>query len=274
MYHYTTQQGLLGIVRDKEIWASHTQYLNDVREFRHALELVKEELSAKRQAAADEFASKCLVAMQETIDSGMESVNVCVCSFSEQGDSLSQWRAYGGAASGFAIGFSGTSLRKISDDQQGWLAPVVYDEVKQRILVRKLLDDVLEENRKVLDNQEPRPTGGNLGAYLSRYAPILKHKSFQEEREWRIITRPLLCTGDRFGYRPGASMLIPYYRLPLADQKWLGIREIIIGPTPHADQSHNSVGGLLLKNDCRTYGILPDDDFVAIRSSEVPYRSW
>ena len=44
LYHYTTQQGLLGIIRDKEIWASHTQYLNDAREFRHALDLIKEEL--------------------------------------------------------------------------------------------------------------------------------------------------------------------------------------------------------------------------------------
>src|SRR5262249_9648882 len=29
--------------------------------------------------------------------------------------------------------------------------------------------------------------------YLNRYAPILKHKSFEEEREWRIISRPLMC---------------------------------------------------------------------------------
>jgi hypothetical protein len=51
LYHYSTQQGLLGIIRDKEIWASHTQYLNDVREFRHALDLVKEELSALSSAS-------------------------------------------------------------------------------------------------------------------------------------------------------------------------------------------------------------------------------
>jgi len=33
-----------------------------------------------------------------------ETMNVCVCSFSERGDVLSQWRAYSGAA-GFSIGF-------------------------------------------------------------------------------------------------------------------------------------------------------------------------
>jgi hypothetical protein len=38
LYHYTTQTGLLGIITSGEIWASHTQYLNDVREFPHAIE--------------------------------------------------------------------------------------------------------------------------------------------------------------------------------------------------------------------------------------------
>lgn len=36
LYRYTTQRGLLGIISSKEIWATHTQYLNDAREFRHA----------------------------------------------------------------------------------------------------------------------------------------------------------------------------------------------------------------------------------------------
>jgi hypothetical protein len=28
LYHYTTQSGLLGIIWQREIWATHTQYLN------------------------------------------------------------------------------------------------------------------------------------------------------------------------------------------------------------------------------------------------------
>ncbi len=45
LYHYTTQTGLLGMVTSREIWASHMQYLNDVREFLHAIAVTKEELS-------------------------------------------------------------------------------------------------------------------------------------------------------------------------------------------------------------------------------------
>jgi hypothetical protein len=127
--------------------------------------------------------------------------------------------------------------------------------------------------RRPAEEGEASPVGGNLGAYLNRYAPILKHKSFEEEREWRIITKPLMCSGERFDYRAGASMLIPYFRLPLSQQESLGIREIVIGPTPHPAQSSRSVDGLLMKNGIATWGLL-SPDAVTIRCSEVPYRSW
>jgi hypothetical protein len=49
---------------------------------------------------------------------------------------------------------------------------------------------------------ETHPQAGNLVAYLLRYAPILKHKSFSEEEEWRIIPRPRNCSDDRFSAQP------------------------------------------------------------------------
>lgn len=168
--------------------------------------------------------------MRKALSAGIEGVNVCVCSFSEKRDSLSQWRAYGGPASGFAIGFAGAYLRQISEER-GWLVSVVYDENQQRLFIRRLLENVLEENRKrrLNDPEEYVPAYGNLLAYMNRYAPIFKYKSFEEESEWRIITRPIASSSDRFAYRAGASMLIPYFRLSLGDAESLGIQEIIIG---------------------------------------------
>ena len=106
------------------------------------------------------------------------------------------------------------------------------------------------------------PLGGNLRAYLNRYAPILKHKSFEEEREWRIVTRPIMCTRDLFGYRVGTSMVIPYFRMPLGKNP--AIREVVIGPTPHPEQSRHSVTGFLVKHNIDA----------KVRTSEVPYRNW
>jgi hypothetical protein len=157
----------------------------------------------------------------------------------------------------------------------GWLVRVEYNEEQQRSLVRTLLEDVLEENRKRRSNeqQEYVPTSGNLLAYLNRYAPILKHKSFEEEFEWRIITRPRMSTDDRFAYRVGASMLIPYYRLSLGDLESLGIQEIVIGPTPHPKEARASVHGLLIKNGIPVSGDVSPEG-VKLRRSEVPFRNW
>jgi DUF2971 family protein len=272
LYHYTTQGGLLGIINGREIWASHTQYLNDVREFRHAIDVVEEELSNMRLEPPHHDKAELLSAIEERLK-GIESINVCVCSFSADGDVLSQWRAYGGGASGFSIGFSGAFLRAASDQLNFWLVPVLYDENEQRALVRTLLEDVLAENLQKRakptdhDNDEPgQPPGGNFVAYLNRYAPILKHKSFSEEREWRIISRPLFCSHERFGYRAGSSMLVPYFRIPLSsEQRPFSIEEIIVGPTPHPEQSIRSVKGLLTRHDLEE---------TKVRNSEAPYRNW
>ena len=273
LYHYTGQEGLLGIIGKKEIWASHTQYLNDQREFRHAIELVRDELSRMVQRAdtqARPFVEEMNRGMHE--HDGMESVNVCVCSFSEEGDILSQWRAYGDGVAKFSIGFSGALLRQVSDQMNFWLVPGLYREREQRALVRALLEDVLQENMAVVpqgdvENEDMYlPPGGNLIAYLNCYAPILKHKTFSEEREWRIVTRPLMCSNKRFDYRPGRSMLIPYYRIPLAGlDVEFGVKRIVVGPVPHGDRAVQAVKSLMVKHRLKDAEVL---------GSDVPFRNW
>src|SRR5260370_32998682 len=114
LYHYTTQSGLLGIIGSRKIWVTHTQYLNDRREFLHAVDLVRDELSNRLMTASVPSARERLVQMEEALQLSPQSINVCVCSFSEEPDLLSQWRAYGGAA-GFAIGFPGEFLKAITE---------------------------------------------------------------------------------------------------------------------------------------------------------------
>ncbi len=90
LYYYTTQQGLLGIINSREIWATHTQYMNDVREFRHATEFAREQLSRVVSAwsisqSTPSFpgAREYVAAMLRAVSAGIEPKNVCVCSFSQ-----------------------------------------------------------------------------------------------------------------------------------------------------------------------------------------------
>src|SRR5436189_200043 len=65
LYHYTNQAGLLGIIRSRQIWATHTQYLNDTREFLHAVQMMSHELTVSRAAHGDESVRDVLEAMDK-----------------------------------------------------------------------------------------------------------------------------------------------------------------------------------------------------------------
>ncbi|HEY5176637.1 MAG TPA: DUF2971 domain-containing protein [Terriglobales bacterium] len=268
LYHYTGQSGLLGIIRDKQIWATHTQYLNDRREYVHALDLVSKEID-ELLATADHQSRSILQEMKGGL-SGIESINVCVCSFSEDRDSLSQWRAYGAGMSGFAIGFTGDFLGAAIEKKQWYLARCIYDPTDQRALIRSLVEEVFDQNverlRAANTEEEYLPPGGNLRAYLHRYAPILKDRSFHEEQEWRVISRPLFRSSELFDFRQGSSLLIPYYKFPLADEEFpFHVHEVVVGPTLHEQQSKMSVKSFLVRHKL---------EYVPVELSSIPYRNW
>ena len=225
LYHYTTQTGILGIIKDRQIWATHTQYLNDRREFLHAVDLVRGEIQRLLDeqdtgtGEASATRTEALKRMHDAVSLSPEHINVCVCSFSEDSDSLSQWRAYGGS-SGFAIGFSGEVLGAAVEKRNFFLAKCIYDPATQQDIVRALVEEVLDEHVSKSPITQDREmdevfweTGGNLLTYLYVYAPMLKDQSFKEEQEWRIISRPIFA--QQLDYREGRSLIIPYYRLPL-----------------------------------------------------------
>jgi DUF2971 family protein len=270
LYHYTGQRGLLGIVGNRQLWATHSQYLNDRREYKHALDLVGEEIESLL-ATAEPDTQTLLYGMADAI-SGIESMNVCVCSFSEERDSLSQWRAYASGPSGFAIGFPGDYLASVTKKEGWYLARCIYDPVEQRSLIRSLVGEVLEQNienrgttTELLDDSYWL-RGGSLAAYLHRYALILKDSSFQEEKEWRIISRPLMNSREAFDFREGSSLLVPYYKLLLHGGDFaFRVHEVVVGPTPDGERSKRSVQSFLWRQGLK-------DTLVEL--SSVPYRTW
>jgi hypothetical protein len=149
-----------------------------------------------------------------------------------------------------------------------WLLPTgsscLYDRDQQEKLIHALLEE-LDENiaRQTRPDAEQHsfPGGG-----FPAYAPILKDPSFAEEREWRIISRPQKCTGSRFDFREGNSMLIPFYRFPLDGETGpIPIEEIMVGPTPDRERSEQSVKSFLASQGLEE---------VKVSHSAVPYRNW
>lgn len=128
LYHYTTQAGLLGILADKNIRATHLRYLNDTSEGQIVSKALSHEIIDRFDAddflkyldltpATSDEKIKC--SDEEIRNTAISSISwatsqdVFVTSFSEQKDLLSQWRGYA-ASYGYSIGFSKKYLRTVA----------------------------------------------------------------------------------------------------------------------------------------------------------------
>ena len=284
LYHYTDQYGFLGIIKSKEIWLTHTQYLNDKHEFIYAIDLLKDEIAIDKAKSSDQTDQTILEKMLEGLD-GIQSTNVMVCSFSEASDSLSQWRAYANKA-GVAIGFPSDHLTSIAKDNGIHLAKCLYQENDQRDLIKKVIQLVFNKYKDGTYDDHFKDDSyipNQVIPLMLRIAPIIKNPAFSEEKEWRFITiKP--CTSDKFHFRPSQSFVIPYYRQNLlSTEQELPLEKVVIGPTAEPELAQLSIRGALIKERNGKNGKIisnesPDEilsrQIVKVESSKIPFRSW
>lgn len=270
IYHYTSNDGFLGIIQTKTIWASKLHYLNDSTEFAYALGMVKRELNELRRketGAWHEFYDKALKRMHT-----IAHVHIFVACFSEVGDLLSQWRGYCPNSAGYSIAFDDVQLEQSATRQGFRLVRCVYDEAAQRAIVNELITVA----GKLMPDKSPDDAATDLVIRIPKVAPALKHPRFAEEREWRLVTRgPTNITDPQVHFRQRNWTLIPYYALRLCEpSEPLKLSHVFVGPNPHIELAANAAECALrnagVKFPLDRYGNSPFD----IRHSSVPYRGW
>ena len=268
LFHYTTQDGLLGIIGKGELWATASQYLNDTSEFELAQEVARTVLSGRKAKARTKRESSLLEEMEEAVK--FAGALVCVSSFSENGDALGQWRGYSQGATGYAIGFDPLKLREVAAKQNYILVPCIYDERLQFEMMDSIIQENLDRNAVLISTNEfeNEIPGGDFGYHLNRYALVLKNSAFKEEAEWRLISGLGRYTSARMRFRGGKSTIVPYEIVQLADEgESLPVRNVVVGPTPLAVEARNAVRGLLIANR-------RDHKTVNVGNSVIPYRHW
>lgn len=274
LYHYTDQNGLLGIIKNKEIWATKIQYLNDENEYRLANKLAQralEFLLKNKEYSSHEFRIRRFLA---SLDNYQDN-NLCVCSLSEHGDLLSQWRGYARSHGGYSIGFDKDELQKVVEGKGYKLVKCIYNESEQVQAITKVILDSLE---KFIDFDEPNQDDVHVSSDSSKYfcnqlscvSSYIKDSSFKEEAEWRIVA---LVRFQNLEFRPGKSMLIPFTRISLDSSPVNLFSEFIVGHTPHAFLAEKATQAFLLSQfppaENQTYECI-----FRVKKSKIPYRSW
>lgn len=249
LFHYTSQDGLLGIINSDSLWATDINYLNDEKEFINGKLLIEDEIRNSTFNFGSISVGKNSESILDMILKVFKPENLMlqnfVCSFSKNKDQLSQWRAYCPNSIGFSIGFNTKKLLESGKANRGMLLKCCYSEKEQRKIVKNVIEDWIGSGgEKILSKKEPMSENDeltqvtNLFLGLFRIAPITKHSSFHEEEEWRMV----FISGENLNFRTGKSMLIPYMHFTLKQNSF---DSITLSPTPNAELAKKSLEMLL-----------------------------
>ncbi|WP_165368508.1 DUF2971 domain-containing protein [Serinicoccus sediminis] len=196
LYHYTSLDGLEGIITSSSIWASDPRFLNDSSELTYAAGLVDEwvQEAVSSSTSVSEQVKSYLPDLHGLVDMPAMGLHPFIACFCEEGDLLSQWRGYGSSQAPVSIGLSlRPSVSRLRLPNQTTLEKVVYDPNQQRAAVTEVVETWLITLAALLDDGFPRsallpePAREALMRALREQYLCFKHPSFSEEREWRLI---------------------------------------------------------------------------------------
>jgi hypothetical protein len=275
LYHYTTFTGLMGIVHSQVLWASDIRYMNDSAELKHTADLIRMEITQRITDghAKPNLLNQFLEWVTHRITNGHM---LFAASFRSNGNLLSQWRGYSKLGKGVSLGFNPGYILKCARKQSFQIGKCIYNSADQRRLIKQVVDSVevlAQAHHEKKDSPEKNDPQSYYDVFekietdLLRIAAILKHPSFQEEEEWRIVSSALTdYVTSPVLFREGTSMLVPYveFKLLHAKDKPVALEHIFLGPTPNINISMNSLTMFLAKN-----GANPEK---GITYCEIPYR--
>jgi hypothetical protein len=275
LYHYTTGNALVEILKSGELWSTQLNCLNDASELLYTRARLR---IRAEQKLASPLAPEIKSLLEKIVyELGHPLLGIWgwfVACFTEDGDDLSQWRAYGSGEGGYSIEFDSVYLRRMSHQQELVLGKVEYDERKQD----EFFDDLLNQTiRFFLDGirKKRAPTTEEWVSefllcwswHVAMFAPMIKHPKFGGEREWRLLYPFQNEAIPRMRYLQRSSMMtkhVPLRLMMLDGRPRLPLKGIVVGPCRHRQITRISVGDLL-----RTNGYF-DDYYVS--TTRIPYQ--
>ena len=280
IYHYTSSEGLLGILRDKTLWFTDTMGLNDSSEGNYIWEILEECLEGNY----DEKFNTSIKALEKDsyeIDDDMKGTfephSYFICSFSENQDSLQMWNYYTKNINsvGYNICFDRQhlikSVKEWDKNFEVTLCQVIYDKEKQKEWMKSALDLIYKYWKKHKKNYRLELLSC-LQYLFARVRIVFKHPSFANEQEVRLVVE---LAGSQFfdnlttmpkqkevKIRIVNNMFVPYLEVPFKEPSI--IKQITTSPIIKDDTIVDSVYLLLYK-----YGEI---DSCEIKRSEIPLK--
>jgi len=269
LFHYTSVYGLEGIIKNKELWVSHSDFLNDKTERQYTFKLFYKILEERVIEGSLNH-----LYMNSIIDTLRElEYPAYVLSLSKNKDSNLLWSNYS-QNDGYNIKFDFSSFRSdfFIDQKEASIgifkSKVIYDEKIHRQAISELADDYIElfktyagrDKEWLKENQHVNQTATNIQMTFLLFSAFFKDACFKQEEEHRFAVVPTRPENIKYHYRILNGAFIPYIKIELKDSQ---IKGVTIGPKNKMDISEEGLRYFLELN--KLSGI-------DINQSKIPYR--
>lgn len=279
IYHYTSPEGLEGILTSNSLHFTNIYFLNDKSEMIYTHELLKKILPDLQNEINPELLQEInkradYVTCSNYYNEESEVLfreDFYIASFSTDSDNLALWNNYtkNDNKIGYNIAFDVLKLIefvKFFDEEKIFEGSLVcYDPDKQKNLITEQIREAniyyTEENKQ-----------GILKELFENFITdslFFKHPSFAIENEFRIIWSNLSHIGDKnLNFKIRGGLYVPYKQLPLPKRGIFKkpddvINEIGVSPTAPKELLQYSLKKLLNKTN---------HHFLKIRYSDIPLR--
>lgn len=257
LFHYTDEHAMLQIFERGRLWAGHIDFMNDFGETAHAIDLFATRMAPYLSPDGKPESLRDMLVQAELVN----CTGGYLVSLSEEGDLLSQWRAYGADGRGYAVQVDPGAIASTLDlfendedkgaDRQRDDAGRALDDLMGPVLLRCIYDDaekedILEAVRQLLKRVQSH-AGSKVRLLIPTVAPHLlrlitlcvlafKSSAFREEREWRLVwigSVDKMSRGESgiLRYRSSRYGLSPYLDWPIRSAEvWKAIPSVTCGP--------------------------------------------
>ena len=216
LYHYTTAEGVRGIVENREFMATKSDFLNDKLEFQYAIE-VMERLTKKyivSESLREEFFSRLkkeinrlgiIAPACDDYECHGEGLSFYVVAFSKLQNNALLWAEFTDFK-GYCLEFDYVKLVEGFEHRVFLHGTVIYDEEEQ---MNGLLESLLScirnlqgegmadlgtffEEDAVISEESMNKLVAEMSVVVSVYAMFFKKSFFEGEEEYRFIFPPMI----------------------------------------------------------------------------------
>jgi len=300
-YHYTSPEGLRGILGNRELFFTDAQFLNDYSErinINKDLELFwetnrkrydKQFLGLLNRIRIEAYEDDAFAYMQSDNLYGMieNPTRYYVFSTSTEPDSLNMWKYYSksNGYDGYCIELFTLALVDEWIDKDTGVSIVeglvIYSTEKKQEIIASAVDRLYKEWCKyIISNEFNEKIIKEYKSWISITSLFFKHECFAEEKEYRYIavvpTSKLLelkhdyngIPCKMYDFRIKNGVLIPYIKMPFNYynvSQCYAVQSIGVGPSVNFEQKKLGIE-LFLKSLDFTYPNL------SINQSKIPLR--